>query len=92
MMMILPIMGLLAALSVFAAIFFCIRWLVKHQWYSILSVVTAHIILGYSHRFGWLQWEFSKDRLLLLMTLICSMLILVKWSVLIGNKKKKRTV
>ena len=91
-MMILPIMGLLAALSMFAAIFFCIRWLVKNQWYSILSVIIAHAILGYLHRVGGLQWELSKSRLLLLMTLICSMLILLKLSVLIGNKKKKRTV
>ncbi|PAD39916.1 hypothetical protein [Terribacillus sp. 7520-G] len=91
-MMIVPVMGLLAVLSIFAVIFFCIRWLVNKQWYSILAVITVHVLLVYLSGFDWLWWESSKNKVLLVMTLICSMLIFVKLSVFVGNKKKKRTV
>lgn len=89
--MILPIMSLLGILSVFAVIFFSIRWLVRKQWYYILSVLCAHAALGYLHRIDLLQWESLEENLLLVMTLICSVLILFRLFTTLGKKKNKRT-
>ncbi|MFB1098367.1 hypothetical protein [Terribacillus sp. JSM ZJ617] len=89
-MTIIPIVGLLSILSVFAVIFFCIRWLVRKQWYSILSVLCVHAALSYLHRNDLLEWDL-EGRLLLVMTFICSMLILLKLTAILGDKKKKRT-
>ncbi|MEC0282993.1 hypothetical protein [Terribacillus saccharophilus] len=89
--MILPIMSLLGILSVFAVIFLSVRWLVKKQWYYILSVLCAHAALVYLHRSGWLQWESLEGNLLLVMTLICSVLIIFRLFAILSDKKKKRT-
>ena len=83
MLVILPIMSLLGILSVFAVIFFSIRWLVRKQWYYILSVLCAHVALVYFHRIGWLQWESLEGKILLVMTLICSVLILLRLFIII---------
>lgn len=90
MEVILSLMSLIGILSVFAVIFFCIRWLVKKQWYYILSVLCAHVALGYLHRIGWFQGETLEEWLLLVMTLICGMLILLRLFIIFGHKKKKR--
>ncbi|PAD37178.1 hypothetical protein [Terribacillus saccharophilus] len=89
--MILPIMSLLGILSVFAVIFFSIRWLVRKQWYYFLSVLCAHVVLDYLHRIGWLQWESLEGNLLLVMTLVCSVLILFRLFTIVAEKKKKCT-
>ncbi|WP_411215661.1 hypothetical protein [Terribacillus saccharophilus] len=89
--MILPIVGLLGVLSVFAVIFICIKWLVRKQWYYILFVLCAHTALGNLYRKGWIQWEALGERLLLVMTIVCSVLILIRLLSVLGGKQKKRT-
>ncbi|MFP7494246.1 hypothetical protein SFC66_10700 [Terribacillus saccharophilus] len=86
-MAMLPLGALIGALCLFAIIFFCIRWLVQRQWYSVLSVLSAHVFLGYVLHAGWLEAETLGRGLLLTMTLICCMLVLLKSIVIFRSKK-----
>ncbi|QXE02940.1 hypothetical protein [Terribacillus sp. DMT04] len=88
-MAIIPVFGMIGAVSFFAVIFLLVRWFVKKQWYAFLSVLCAHLMLSYLLSKGWLYLPFSQAELQLMITIACGMLVLVK---LLEYKKKKRTV
>ncbi|SNZ09170.1 hypothetical protein SAMN05421503_1128 [Terribacillus aidingensis] len=88
-MTIIPVFGMIGAVSLFAVIFLLIRWFVKKQWYAFLSVLCAHLLLSYLLSMGRLHLPFSQTELQLMITIACGILVLVK---LLEYKKKKRTV
>jgi hypothetical protein len=88
-MTIIPVFGIIGAVSLFAVIFLFVRWFVKKQWYAFLSVLCAHMLLSYLLSKGWLPLPLSQRELQLMITTACGILVLVK---LLEYKKKKRTV